>query len=90
MNSNRTTPVWLTLLVVVLTLPGLFYPLTISEQAHIYPIAKGLMFFYPVYSLISGFLAWLCYRQRAVLTWIILVLLIMSHACFYTIAYLEL
>ena len=36
--------------------------------------------FYPVYVLAAGICAWLSYGRRPEVTWIILVLLILTHA----------
>lgn len=69
--------------IVACMLPGLSFPwaATLIQTAN--PIVKGLTWLYPAYVLISGFLAWQCYGRRTVMTWIVLVLLLLSHACFY-------
>jgi len=64
-------------------LPGLSFPLTIALLESTNPIVRGLTWFYPAYVLMSGLLAWQCYGRRSAMTWIILVLLILSHCCFY-------
>ena len=76
-------PWWMWVILIVCMLPGISYPWIISSIQNPNPIVRGLMWFYPAYVLMSGFLAWQCYGRRTVMTWIILVLLLLSHACFY-------
>ena len=48
---------------------------------------RGLTWFYPVYTVASAILAWQCYGRRNALCWIILALLLLSHASFYYLAF---
>lgn len=91
---NRTTtdtyekmlprvPWWMWIIIIVCMLPGLAFPAMVSLITDPNPIVKGLVWFYPFYVLMSGFLAWQCYERRTAMSWIILVLLLLSHACFY-------
>lgn len=68
------------IVVALSVLPGLVFPWTVEMSN---PIIKGLTWFYPAYVLISGFLAWQCYGRRTVMSWIVIILLLLSHACFY-------
>lgn len=75
------------LAVIVLCMaPGLMFPWLVGLIVSPNPIVKGLTWFYPAYVLCSGLLAWQCYGRRTLLTWIILVLLVLSHGCFYYLA----
>lgn len=80
-------PRWMWLVIILCMAPGLSLPvfttLTQSSEATV----RTLVWLYPVYVAISGLLAWQCYGRRTLLTWIILILLLLSHACFYYLAF---
>lgn len=76
-------PWWMWVIIIACMFPGLWFPWMVSLIQSPNPIVRGLMWFYPAYVFISGFLAWQCYGRRTVMTWIILVLLILSHCCFF-------
>lgn len=89
-QTRPRVPWWMWVVITVCMLPGLSYPLMLSLIQTPNPIVKGLMWFYPAYVLMSGLLAWQCYGRRTTMTWIILVLLLLSHACFYYLSCVEL
>ena len=91
-NGNRPTPRvqwWMTAIIILCMLPAAAYPVMVSLLQNPNPIVRGLLWFYPAYVLISGFLAWQCYGRRTVMTWIVLVLLLLSHACFYYLTFAD-
>ena len=53
--------------------PSLLY-LTATDSA-----ARTLAWFYPFYVLASGISAYICYPERREISWILLVLMILSH-----------
>lgn len=80
---GKRVPWWMWVVIVVCMLPGVAFPAMVSLVESDNPIVRGLVWFYPAYVLMSGFLAWQCYGRRTVMSWIILVLLVLSHWCFY-------
>ena len=82
-DTTRRVPWWMWIVLLVSMAPGLGYTAMLSMMASPSPVVRGLMWLYPAYELISGFLAWQCYGRRTVMSWIIIVLLLLSHACIY-------
>lgn len=87
-NTNTPrVPWWMYVVLILCMVPGLTFPFMGALLGSPDPIVRGLTWFYPVYTLVSGLLAWQCYGRRTYLSWIILVLLLLSHACFYYMAF---
>jgi len=61
----------------------MFATLTQSPDATV----RALIWLYPIYVVLSGLLAWQCYGRRTVMSWIILVLMLLTHASFYYLAF---
>lgn len=88
-EEKRRVPWWMWAVIALCMLPGMAFPAMVSLIQNGNPIVRGLVWFYPAYVLMSGFLAWQCYGRRTVMSWIILVLLVMSHWCFYYMTFGE-
>ena len=83
--APRRVPLWMWAVIILAPAPGLGSPpmLATISGATATPMVRGLMWLYPAYVLVSALLAWQCYGRRTVLCWIIIVLLLLSHACIY-------
>ena len=68
--------------------PGLCFPWALSLADAGDSVVRWLVWLYPAYVLLSGLLAWQCYGRRSVLTWIVLTLLVLSHAGMYTLTFM--
>ncbi|MCF0219246.1 MAG: hypothetical protein HUK14_05645 [Muribaculaceae bacterium] len=77
--SSRKKPLWLAVLIVALMLPVIFLPAMLPPQPED-SVMSTLMWFYPLYAIASGYLAWHCYDERPYMTWILLGVLLLSHA----------
>lgn len=77
-NQKPSTPKWFAAIIVILLLPlGQFpYLLNLCQEGS---QARVFLWIYPFYALLSGYLAYICYPQRRLIAWILLLLLIMSH-----------
>lgn len=67
------------MIIAAMMIPALILPFSmngISED----PTVKYLTYFYPAYVIATGVCAWLCYPQRKALAWILLALMLLSHA----------
>lgn len=80
-------PWWMWAVIIAAMMPGLVFPWTISSLRDPSPLIKGLTWLYPLYVLLSGLLAWQCYGRRTAMSWIIIVLLALTHACFYYLTF---
>jgi len=88
-NNARRVPAWMYCTIIICMLPGLCYPWAVSLIQSQNPIVRGLTWFYPAYVLLSGILAWQCYGRRTIMSWIVLVLLLLSHAGLYALTFLS-
>ncbi len=74
--------------IILCVLPGLLFPFAVAGVSESSTL-KTLLWLYPAYSLLSGFLAWQLYRfRRTVMCWIILVLLVLCHTGLYLLTWL--
>ncbi|MDE5642418.1 MAG: hypothetical protein K2F74_04565 [Muribaculaceae bacterium] len=82
MNSRRT-PLWMTVVIVLCALPVFAFPTLLGMLPDESPLAP-FVWFYPLYVPAAAVCAWLCYPSRRELSWILLVLMILTHAAFWT------
>lgn len=87
MSAPSRVPWWMTAVIILCMIPGLGFPAIVSLIESSNPIVQGLTWLYPAYVLVSGFLAWQCYGRRTYMSWIVLALLLLSHACFYLLTF---
>ncbi len=77
MSSSRRRPAWVTIVTLLALSPLALFPLLLR---HVEP---GMMIFvrlYIPYAVCTAALAWLCWPRRKDMYWILLVLLLLSHA----------
>ena len=87
----RPTPWWMWIVIIICMLPGLSFPWVATLITDSNPVVRGLAWLYPAYVLCSGLLAWQSWRRSITAAcWIILVLLLLSHLCFYYLAVMAL
>ena len=73
-----TPPKWVTFLIIIFTLPIFTLPSLLSQCAPDASATKTLLWIYPFYMILSGYLAWRAYTQRPYLTWILLAVMLLS------------
>jgi len=73
------TPRWMVAVIIIGTLPMLQFPMLLSSVPDV-PVVRALLWAYPFYCLVAAYLAWQCYPQRKALAWVLLALMVMSHA----------
>lgn len=78
-HSQDKAPIWINILIIVCMLPLLAFPTMLTMTLPDSP-ARTFAWFYPFYVIASGVCARICWPQRRDLTWILLVLMILSHA----------
>jgi len=84
MEENKM-PIWIKALIVLMMLPvaGFFLLLTGLPADH---TVRMLIWFYPAYIIASGVCAWMCWKQRPEITWILLLLMLLSTLSIYYLA----
>lgn len=80
MKQQRRVPVWMLIIIIVAALPVLAFPTMLNLAAGEISGYKVLVWLYPFYVIVSAWLAWQCYGRRTEMTWILIVLMILSHA----------
>lgn len=85
---ERPVPGWMTALIVILCLPGLFLPfLPGMEQAS---AQLGQLFnFFPLYLLAAAVCALIAYKQRPELTWILLAIMVLSYIAVISLCFID-
>ena len=75
-ENNKKTPQWFLWLVIVMMLPVLSCPWLISNA----PQGTSMfVWFYPIYVITSGWLAYHCYVPRREISYILIALMLLSH-----------
>ena len=76
---QQPMPLWVKIVIIACCLPVLTFPWLLSlcpEESS----AETFLWIYPLYVLVSGYLAWRCWADRPVLTWVLLAVMLLTHA----------
>jgi len=73
-----SAPKWVTFLIIIFTLPIFTFPGLLSQCPPDAEAMRTLVWIYPFYMLLSGYLAWRAYPQRPYLTWILLAVMTLT------------
>lgn len=79
---SNPLPLWLKALIIVLCLPILGYPLLLAGAPDDATV-KHLLYFYPVFVLLSAWCEWRSWAHSPEITWVLIVLSILSHISMY-------
>ena len=80
-------PLWVKLLIIVCCLPLAAYPWLLSASAP-GEENKWLLYLYPIAVILYAICAWKSWARRPELTWILLIMLLLTHAALWALAYL--
>lgn len=80
MKQPSRVPVWMLIIIIVASLPVLAFPTLLNLSTGDTSEYKALVWLYPLYVLVAAYLAWQCYGRRTEMTWILIILMLMSHA----------
>lgn len=85
--NRRRVPIWFLVLIIVSVLPVTAYPTLMS----MWPQGGGnemgaVLWLYPAYVIASGVFAYICWPTRRTEAWILLAMLLLSHAAMWTLA----
>lgn len=78
-HSTSSVPRWFLAVVVIVLLPLLWFPYLL-DVCPAESQSRTMLWIYPLYAVLSAYLSWQCYPQRRAVAWILIVLLILSHA----------
>lgn len=80
------TPLWFKIIVIVLMLPLIGFPTLLTGMGELDDTVRMLLWLYPLYVLVTGICATMCYPSRRELAWILLAVMLLSHAGIYYLA----
>ena len=85
MPPYNKKPWWLAVLIIALVLPVFSFPVLLSQVSASAEEAKVLLWLYLFYVPGTGILAWISWPERKYITWMLLVLMLMSHLAMWTL-----
>ena len=71
-------PLWVRILIIILLLPVFSTPALLSALPQGHEEWRTIVWCYPFYLLVSGWLAWITYSTRQTVSWIRMVLMVLS------------
>ncbi|MCM1483767.1 MAG: hypothetical protein NC043_05490 [Muribaculaceae bacterium] len=69
-------PLWVKMLIIIDALPVFSLPALIAMSS---PGMGGMVLIYPAFVLMGAWLAWICWPERRVMSWIMIVLMALMH-----------
>lgn len=73
-------PLYMKIIIIVAALPVLAFPWLLSADRAGGTENEALVWFYPIYVLAAALCAWIVYGRRPELSWILVVLMLLTHA----------
>ena len=89
--SSVKIPLWYWVLVILSILPVFLVPMYLSGiEAAEYELKKLFIWFYVPYIAVASILTLLCYKyDRKIMSWILLVIMIMTHVSMYALMFCD-
>ncbi|MDE5785518.1 MAG: hypothetical protein K2H98_03210 [Duncaniella sp.] len=78
--QSADTPLWIKVLIIILLLPLFSTPALLSALPPDHQEWRSIVWGYPFYLILSGWLAWKSYSSRPAVAWILMILMVMSTA----------
>lgn len=79
-SRQPRSPWWFTVLIVLALSPVFSLPAMLSACPREIPFYQAMVWLYPVAVSASGYYAWVSYRDRGVIAWIMLVFMVLVDA----------
>lgn len=76
--KNRR-PYWLLGIIIIASLPVFTFPTLLGMINPADTVVQTMAWFYLLYILCTDYLAWICWPERKAITWILILLLLLSH-----------
>lgn len=86
MKLPKRVPGWMLLIIILLALPVIAFPIMLSHSGEIAEGNKLYMWLYPAYVFSTAILAYQCYGRRTEMTWILLALMLLTHAAMWVLS----
>lgn len=85
MKQSKRVPGWMLLIIILVALPVVAFPVMLSQSVEIAEGNKIYLWIYPAYVLATALLAYQCYGRRSEMTWILLFLMLLTHAAMWVL-----
>ena len=79
-RSRRPVPLWVTIVIIICMLPVFSFPGLLASCPAADTGARTILWCYPFYVIVAAWLAWASWSERPYITWILLILMLLSHA----------
>lgn len=86
MKQSKRVPGWMTVIIIIVALPVLALPVMLSLSGELAEGNKLYVWLYPAYVLATAILAYQCYGRRTEMTWILIVLMLLTHAAMWVLS----
>lgn len=81
-EKESNMPLWAKIVVITAALPVMSYPWLLAKTPAD-STNEMLIWFYPVYVVVSAVCAWICWPQRREVYWILIALMLLTHAAMF-------
>lgn len=86
MKPSRRVPVWMVCVIIIAALPVFSFPALLSaSSASSVEGSKVYLWLYPAYVVAASLLAYQCYGRRTEMSWIIIVLMLLTHVAMWAL-----
>ncbi len=82
--TTPNTPKWMIAIIILVAAPVIQMPYLIVSSAK---EISTMLYIYPLYVLASAYFAWLSYTQRPIVTWILIILMLLSHSAMWILTF---
>lgn len=79
-RRQSRVPALIIALIIAAMLPVVMFPCWLDRCPADSAGLRTLLWCYPPYVLLTGVLAWMCWPERPYITWILIVILLLTHA----------
>lgn len=83
MINRESAPLWVKIMAIVLALPAFTTPSLLANCVAEPAIVRTMVMIYPAYVVVSAWLGVVCWPQRRTMSWILFVLMVLTHIAIY-------
>ncbi len=83
--DRQRMPLWMAAIIIACMLPLIAFP-TLLGVTPPDSSARTFAWLYPFYVIASGVCAWICWPERKEISWILIILMLLSHAAMWFLA----
>lgn len=85
MKGQRRVPAWMVAVIILAALPVVAFPTMLSQSASSAGENRLYLWIYPAYVVVAALLAYQCYGRRTEMSWILIVLMLLTHVAMWVL-----